>query len=132
MSLENNKAVVREFFDAIQRADWAKVRTLMPESGTYTVPELTRASGTKTREAFIETTATFLHSGNADPFKLTFHRMTAEGDVVCAEVSSQMKLNDGRIYANQYAMLLVIKSGQVISNIEYMNTQHVNDIFGAP
>ncbi|SNT45221.1 nuclear transport factor 2 family protein [Rhodococcoides kyotonense] len=53
----------------------------------------------------------------------------AQGDKVAVEATSYAKLNNGKIYQNQYHFLFEIRDGQIFSVKEYMDTKHAFDIF---
>ena len=53
----------------------------------------------------------------------------AQGDKVAVEATSYAKLNNGKVYQNQYHFLFEIRDGQIFSVKEYMDTKHAFDIF---
>lgn len=53
----------------------------------------------------------------------------AQGDKVAVEATSFAKLNNGKVYQNQYHFLFEIRDGQIFSVKEYMDTKHAFDIF---
>ncbi len=55
--------------------------------------------------------------------------MVAEGDTVAAEVESYGKLNNGRVYNNDYHFLFKVRGDKISLSKEYLDTMHTNSIF---
>lgn len=51
----------------------------------------------------------------------------AEGDQVAMEVESRGELKNGRIYHNEYHMLVTLRDGRIVRLKEYYDTFHVWD-----
>lgn len=51
----------------------------------------------------------------------------AEGDQVAMEVESRGELKNGRIYNNEYHMLVTLREGKIVDLKEYYDTFHVWD-----
>ena len=51
----------------------------------------------------------------------------AEGDQVAMEVESRGELKNGRIYNNEYHMLITLRDGKIVDLKEYYDTLHVWD-----
>ena len=56
----------------------------------------------------------------------------AEGDRAAFEVISSGDLKNGRLYRQEYHMLLTFRDGKISSVREYLDTQHANDVWAAP
>lgn len=63
------------------------------------------------------------------PLRMTIKQMTAEADRVAVEVESYGELQNGRVYNNEYHALLTIRDGKIAAVREYMDTQHVHDVW---
>jgi ketosteroid isomerase-like protein len=55
--------------------------------------------------------------------------VTAEGDRVAIEATGRGRLRNGRDYDNSYHFLMIVRDGRVLSVREYMDSQHVADVF---
>jgi hypothetical protein len=55
--------------------------------------------------------------------------VTAEGDRVAIEGTGRGRLLNGRDYDNRYHFLMIVRDGRVLSVREYMDSQHVADVF---
>jgi hypothetical protein len=51
---------------------------------------------------------------------------------VALEVESYGKLKNGRIYNQQYHTLMVIRDGKISAVREYLDTQHVFEVWFKP
>ena len=49
----------------------------------------------------------------------------AEGDKVAIELVGRGELKNGRVYNNEYHLLMTIRDGKVARVREYLDTQHV-------
>ena len=64
--------------------------------------------------------------------RMTVKHVTAEGDRVALEVESYGELLNGRVYNQEYHALMTIRGGKIASVREYMDTQHVHDVWYRP
>jgi ketosteroid isomerase-like protein len=55
--------------------------------------------------------------------------VTAEGERVAIEGTGRGRLRNGRDYDNTYHFLMIVRDGRVLSVREYMDSQHVADVF---
>ena len=55
--------------------------------------------------------------------------VTAEGERVAIEATGRGRLRNGRDYDNSYHFLMIVRDGRVLSVREYMDSQHVADVF---
>src|SRR4030095_6749577 len=60
-----------------------------------------------------------------DGLKLTVKSGLAEGDKVAVEVESYGELQNGRVYNQQYHVLMTVRDGKISAVREYLDTQHV-------
>ena len=56
----------------------------------------------------------------------------AEGDKVALEVVSRGELVGGRLYENEYHVLVTLRDGRIVAAREYNDTQHAHDVRFAP
>ena len=55
--------------------------------------------------------------------------VTAEGERVAIEGAGRGRLLNGRDYDNRYHFLMIVRDGRVLSVREYMDSEHVADVF---
>jgi len=56
----------------------------------------------------------------------------AEGDSVALEVVSSGDLKNGRLFRQEYHMLMQFRDGKISAVREYLDTQHAYDVWVAP
>ena len=61
--------------------------------------------------------------------RMKVKQVTAEGDRVALEVESHGELANGRVYDQEYHALMTIRGGKIAQVREYMDTQHVQDVW---
>ena len=128
--LEDNKKTVIAFMTALTHWDWATTGSLMTDDATYWIAGSTAVSGeTHSRQEYIDQ-ASRLFASMTEPMAVNYGVMTAEDNRVALEMSSQLPLPDGRLYRNEYHILFTLRDGRIASVREYMDTQHVGELFG--
>jgi ketosteroid isomerase-like protein len=125
MTIEQNKQIARQFIETLHEGHF----DLLAEDGTFWVAGSTPVSGTKTKMQMIEVFRS-LASVSDEKLVMRIKTITAEDDRVSIEAEAGLALLDGRSYANQYNIALVIGDGRVWSVREYSDTAHMLDIFG--
>lgn len=60
-----------------------------------------------------------------DGLRMTIKSMIAEGDSVAIEAESLGELKNGRVYNQQYHILISVRDGKISAVREYLDTQHV-------
>ncbi|HEU4387081.1 MAG TPA: nuclear transport factor 2 family protein [Blastocatellia bacterium] len=131
MSTENNKRVVSEFLDRFTASDIPGALHTMTEDATWWIagkPEQLSAAGLYSKQKI----ARLFHNMVGQlkgGLKMTVKGMIAEGDKVAVEVESYGELENGRIYNQQYHMLITIRDGKISAVREYLDTQHVQAVW---
>jgi ketosteroid isomerase-like protein len=127
MSTEQNKKLANDFFDRFSVKDIASALDMMTDDATWWIagkPEQLPVAGVHSKEKIariLYNMAGELQNG----LKMTVKNLVAEGDKVAAEVESYGKLQNGRIYNQEYHILMTIRDGKISSIREYLDTQHV-------
>jgi ketosteroid isomerase-like protein len=131
MTVEGNKAVAHRFFELFSASDIDGALSTMTDDATWWIP------GKKERSP-----TAGLYS--KEKIGRLFHRMVAaltdglamkvtsgigEGDFVALQVESSGDLKNGRMYRQQYHMLMEFRDGKIASVREYLDTQHAHDIW---
>ncbi len=127
MTIEQNKALVSEFFACFSANDVAGALNTLTSDLSWWIsgkPEHLPAAGAHNKE---QITSLFQRMSDqlVNGLKMTVKGLTAEGDKVAVEVESYGELRNGRIYNNQYHMLMTIRDGKICEVKEYLDTQHV-------
>jgi uncharacterized protein len=131
MNLKENKTLVIEFFEAVGRGDTKKMDSLMTSDATWWVAPSTTFSGLHQKKDFLAMLPTIFNDA-AGILIFTHGEMTAEDDRVSLHSKGHLPLNNGKTYQNNYHFLVHVKDGKVARGQEWMDSAHVNDIFGAP
>src|ERR1700755_3432960 len=127
MSIEQNKQLASNFFACLGANDIPGALILMADDATWWIagnPEQLPAAGDHSKKQI----ARVFHnmaSQMKNGLKMTVKNLLAEGDKVAVELESYGELQNGRIYNNQYHMLMTIRDGQISEVREYLDTQHV-------
>lgn len=128
-NLETNKAVVLAFWKAFSESRFADALGLLADNATWRVMGTTSISKTYTKAQFSE-----LVYGIADStekgIQVTGTLLTAEGDRVTMEADSYGPMKSGKVYHNQYHFLHILRNGKIETVREYLDTEHVTEIFG--
>lgn len=122
-SVENNKAIVRRFLDAVAAGDIVTIEQLQAPDCTWWVV----GRGDISRESYTDDVRAMLLV--ADPRRVEIINLVAEGDMVAAEIRSAFHFGD-RVYANEYHDLFVLRDGQIVHGREYFDTGKVTAFFG--
>ncbi len=126
MSAES-KRIAADFFGRFTANDVAGALAMMSEDATWWIPgkpELNPAAGEydKARIAKLFYRMTGQLKG---PLAFEVKGAIAEGDKVAIELVGRGELKNGRIYSNEYHLLMTIRDGKVVRVREYLDTQHV-------
>lgn len=127
-SAEDNKAIVAEFFATFSKGDVAGVLDRMDDAGGWWVSgTIDGMSGNypKAELAGLLEGARALYRERA--LRITPTSMVAEGERVAVEAKSFATMEDGRIYANAYHFLVIVRDGKVFEVREYMDTIHARE-----
>lgn len=125
-----NRQLITDFLAAFGEGDVDNVLSFMSEDSTYWVGgSIEGVSGTKSREEFGAMLSGFQESTKDGAITLTPHAFTVDGDRVAVETESYAALTNGRVYNNQYHFLFVCRDGKVTQVKEYLDTEHVTEIF---
>lgn len=130
MSAEDNKKIALSFWENFSTGKAEAALALLDDNATWWIagkPELFPLAGTKTKAQFAELLKGI---GSAMPkgLRVTPKAITAEGDRVALEAESYGELANGKVYNNQYHVLMEIRNGKIQAVREYMDTQHAHAV----
>ncbi len=109
----------------------AQAVALMADDATYWMPGEWANGGTWSRDEVVG----MVMAGKdvfATPLELTIHGITASGDRVAVEMSSQSTFKDGRPYSNTYHSLFIVRDGRIAAVKEYMDTLYAYRAYFGP
>ena len=127
MTVEQNKAVASEFLDRVSSNDIAGALAILTDDATWWIAgkaDQLPAAGVHSKEQM----ARVFHNMSdrlSNGLKLTVKGAIAEGDKVAVEVESLGELRNGRVYNQEYHLLMTIRDGKISAVREYLDTQHV-------
>lgn len=128
MSIENNKRIVRSFYDAGNRGDMKGCLDLLDEQVTWTNIGSTEFSGTFSgKQALLRPVFGRLQAG----ITATVHRLIAEDDCVAVQLSGHAMTTEGQPYNNTYCHVFRIQDGKVREVTEYFDTELAATVLGA-
>lgn len=129
MSIEDNKALVTNFWQVFSAGKFDQVLAMLADDATWWVAGTTALSATYNKTEF----AALL--GQVTPMapkglSVKPTALCAEGERVSVEAVSYGEFNNGRVYQNEYHFMMVIRDGKFVSVREYLDTEHVTATFG--
>ena len=122
-----NKAIVDQFFEALNAGDIAAVVNTYADDGYVQTMGGTLISG-QTGKAQIATFAGGIFEVFPGGLKFTVHDMVAEGNKVAVEAESEGEHVSGQTYNNEYHFLFEFRDGKLIKLKEYMDTELGTDV----
>jgi ketosteroid isomerase-like protein len=126
-SIEENKAIARRFFDAINRGDSAAVVDTYAEDGCLETMGKTLISGVFSKQQ-IQAAAGQIFLAFPTGLRFTIHGIAAEGDRVAIEAESFGEHASGKTYNNHYHFLMTLRDGKIVRFKEYLDTEHATDV----
>lgn len=132
MGIEENKAVVRRWFDAVNRGDEAAILATTAEDFNFMTMACQPAwlLYNWNREQFSKVPST-MSTVLKSPIQLEIVDMTAEGDRVAVEAETDSEMLDGRRYNNAYHFVFKLRAGKFIEVREYSCSYLAQSCFGA-
>lgn len=140
MGVEANKAVVRAYFEAIERGDRNGLIALFHPEVRWRVPKGAIApygglhhGAQKIAEMMLGAVGTAFVPGSQ---RIAVGLMLAEGDVVIAEtrMTAKRPARAGKPvpdYDNDYVFVVELEAGQIVEVREHVDTRYAAEAFGA-
>jgi len=128
MTLEANKQVAREFFARFTANDIAGALDTMSDDATWWIagkPGQAQRCGLHSKTQ-IARLFHYMVGQMENGLAMTVKGVIAEGDQVAVEVESHGRLRNGRVYNNDYHILMTLRDGKVCAVREYLDTFHVH------
>ena len=127
MSIERNKQIARSFFERLHARDIPGALDTLSDEVSYWIVgrrEAIPSSGTHNKQAMARMFGAMM-ARLENGMDMTIKNAIAEGDQVSLEVESYGRLKNGRVYNNQYHMLMRVRDDRIVEVKEYLDTQHV-------
>ncbi len=134
MSAERNKAATYEFFGRFTANDIQGVLDMMTGDATWWIPgkpDRSPSAGLYSKEKIARLFHSMIKQLKSG-LTMTVKSCIAEGSKVAVEVESQGDLKNGRLYRQEYHMLMEFRDDKICSVREYLDTQHAYDVWIAP
>ena len=133
MSLEDNKRIARSFFERLHARDVQGALDTLSDDVSYWIVgrrDVIPSSGTHNKERMTRMFAAMMERF-VNGMDMTVKNAIAEGDQVALEVEGYGPLKNGRVYNNQYHVLMRIRGSKIVEVHEYLDTQHVYETWYA-
>ena len=132
MSIEDNKRVVLDFYEAGARGDMERCFGLIADDIVWTNIGSTRFSGRyEGKQALMDELLGPLFGSLKAGISSDIERLTAEGDIVVAQTSGTAETHDGTPYNNSYCQIMQIRDGKIVAVKEYFDTALADAVFGS-
>ena len=126
---ETNKNIVTDFWRAFSESRFDDALALLADDATWRVMGQTSISRTYTKAEFAAL-VNGISATTVSGIQVTPSLLTAEADRVAMEADSLGPMKDGKVYQNQYHFLHILENGRIRTVREYLDTEHVTQIFG--
>jgi ketosteroid isomerase-like protein len=131
MSAEENRKILRAFYEASNRGDMEKCMSLFDDGIVWHNTGSTALSGTfRGKQELGEKLLGPLFGNLKAGIHTRVERLIAEGDLVVAQTSGTAETLDGRPYNNRYCWVVRLRDGKIVEVTEYMDTALVASVFG--
>lgn len=133
MSSEDNKALIRKYFDRIERGD-SGVEDLIAEGATWWVPPASPLGGVyEGRERVLELMSRGVELYDRTvPFRVEVEEMVAEGEWVCVQAVIEATTARGQAYRNHYHFAFRVREGQIVMAREHVDTLYAQRMLFDP
>ena len=133
MSAEANKAVIRDYFERVQRGDPA-VADLIAEDASWWVPPASPLGGVyEGKERVLELMGSGVDLYDpAVPMQIQVEEMVAEGEWVCVQLVIEAATARGEPYRNHYHFAFRLRDGKIIIAKEYVDTLYAQRMLFDP
>ena len=132
MGVEENKAVVRSFYEAGNRGEFDTCFDLLADDIVWTNIGTTSVSGTYSgKQQLMEELLGPLFARLRAGISSEIEMLLGEGDRVVALTSGTAETIDGQPYNNTYCQVIRLRDGKFAEVREYFDTQLAASIFGS-
>ncbi len=128
-NLEDNKLLVKQFWVAFSESRFDDALALLSDDATWWVAGNTDISGTYSKSEFGQLVAGVGEDAEAG-IEVKPTLLTAEDDRVSMEATSYGMMKNGKLYQNIYHFMHIVRDGKILAVREYLDTEHVTEVFG--
>jgi hypothetical protein len=128
---ERNRATAHRFFELFSASDIEGVLALMTDDATWRIPgkkELTPTAGVYSKERIGRLFRRMVDNLTGG-LRMSVVSAIAEGDRVAVEAISSGDLRNGRLYRQEYHIIMEFRDGKICAVREYLDTQHAHDVW---
>lgn len=131
MPINENKEIVRQFFEAGNRGDMDTSFGLISDDIKWTNVGTTLLSGTYNgKEELFEKLLGPLFAQLKAGIFMQIHRLIADGEYVAAHMSGKAETLDGRSYNNTYCWIIRLRDGKFCEVTEFADTELITSALG--
>jgi len=128
---ESNKQLIRNFFDGLNKRDFANAFGLIADDVQWWIIGSTKVSGDHDKR-FISLGLKTILTRTFTGYQFTLGTLTAEEDRVSATAESDATHKNGKHYHNHFHFLFTIRDGKISNTREYYDTEHAVWVETAP
>jgi uncharacterized protein len=128
----DNKALLRQYVEALQSGDGQAVRSFFAEDATWTLHagELPMSGTWTGRDRIMDGFfATAMANYQPGSIELEITALIAEQDQVVLQWTSRARTRDGRAYENGCVGVFTVRGGKIQAVREYMDTLYAGNAF---
>lgn len=130
MGTAENKALVTRFWETFSAGRYDDAVAMLSDDATWWVAGSTDLSGTYSKSEFAallgQVTGSAPHG-----IRVTPKLLTAEDERVSVEAESYAEISNGKTYRNIYHFMMIVREGKICAVREYLDTEHVTEVFGS-
>ena len=132
MGANENKQLIRAFYDAANRGDMEACLSYLADEIVWTNIGSTRFSGSfRGKSTLVAHLLQPLFGQLKAGIASTVDNLIAEGDYVAVQSRGKAETTDGRPYNNTYCHVFRIEKGRIAEVMEYFDTQLTASVFSA-
>lgn len=131
MGIEDNKHVIKAFYEAGNRGDMDACFALLADDIKWTNIGSTKFSGTFVeKQVLTQQLLGPLFGQLKAGISSVVENMIAEGDFVVAQTAGTAETKDGKPYNNSYCQVIKVREGKIAEVKEYFDTELTSSVFG--
>jgi ketosteroid isomerase-like protein len=130
MGTEESRKVVLKYHEHLRDRQIPEALALLKDDVDWWIvgkPHHYPPGGTKTKEEVADILG-FLDANLKNWFEMKLQNVIAENDRVAVEWESHAITKAGRIYANTFSFIFVVKVGKIVQVREYCDLRHVAEV----
>jgi ketosteroid isomerase-like protein len=133
MGSAENKAVVKAYFDAVNRGHLTDdLLDHLTDDVTWWIQKASPTAGLYEGKAGVKRLFSIDTPIFTAALEVKIVRMVCEGDTVVAEAEIKSKNKDGKEYLNQYSFWMDVRDGKICRVREYLDTLYAQQVLFDP